>query len=139
MRLTLDPFRLLLISLAGWQTNSRQFEFLDLTPLLDFLLPIGPCSQALTLEDLRKERTIDTRGIALLDQRTVAHLSFWTLRGPGERDRALSAQWAGMPTLQHDELLEEREILEEEAPTRPQKGKQRSEAQDKESKHGQEL
>ena len=43
-----------------------------------------------------------------------------------------------MPTLQHSDLLAEREILEE-APTRPQEANQRSEAQDNESKHGQEL
>ncbi len=44
-----------------------------------------------------------------------------------------------MPTFQHGELLPEREIHEEEAPTRPQEANQRSEAQGNESKHGQEL
>jgi hypothetical protein len=44
-----------------------------------------------------------------------------------------------MPTLQHGELLAEREILEEEASRGPHEAKQRSEAQDNESKHGQEL
>ncbi len=47
--------------------------------------------------------------------------------------------WARMPALQHGELLAQREILEEEAPTRPHEAKQRSKGQGNESKHGQEL
>ena len=46
--------------------------------------------------------------------------------------------WTRLPTLQHGELLAEREILEE-APTRPREANLRFEAQDNESKHGQEL
>jgi hypothetical protein len=41
--------------------------------------------------------------------------------------------------LQHIELLAKREILEEEAQARPQEANHRSETQDNESKHGQEL
>jgi hypothetical protein len=44
-----------------------------------------------------------------------------------------------MPALQHGELLAEREILEEEAPTRSQDANQRSEGKDNESKHDLEL
>jgi hypothetical protein len=44
-----------------------------------------------------------------------------------------------MPTLQHGELLAQREILEKQTPTRPQEANQRSEGQDNESKHDQEL
>ena len=44
-----------------------------------------------------------------------------------------------MSTFEDGELLAKREILEEEAPTRPQEANQRSEAQHNESNHGQEL
>ncbi len=41
--------------------------------------------------------------------------------------------------LQQDELLTQCEILEEEAPTRPQEAAQRSQAEGSESKHDQEF
>jgi hypothetical protein len=44
-----------------------------------------------------------------------------------------------MPTLQHGELLAQREILKKEAPRHPQEANQRAEAKGNESQHGGEL